>query len=88
MLMLGCLVWMRRVSCAHWGHPFPCRALDLTVALQLCPQRSHLQAASMLLPAVTFSGVLSPLASQSHSAATSGWLWARSLQGQTALPVL
>ena len=85
-LMLGCLVWMRLAS-PHGGQPCPNKVLWLTVALHLCPQRPHLQAALVLLVAATVSGVLSPLRSQSHSAATSGWLWARSLQGQTALPL-
>ena len=86
-LMLGCLVWMRLASRPHGGHPLP-SVLFATVALHLCPQTPHLQVAVKWLYAVTVSGVRSPLAPQSHSAATSGWLWAKSLQGHTALPVL
>ena len=53
------------------GASFALSSLDCTVALQQCPQRPDFQLACMLLLA-TVSGVLSPLASQSHSAATSG----------------
>ena len=40
--MLGCLVWLRKASWAHWGHPVPC-VLGPTLALHLCPQMPHLQ---------------------------------------------
>ena len=80
---------MTDTAVPHSGHPVPPvpLALSPTTALQLVPQRAHLQAALIMLLAATVSDVLSPLASQSHSAATSGWLLARLLQGQTALPV-
>ena len=73
-LMLGCRVLWRQASRPHGRQPRPNEVLLLTVALHQCPQRRHLQAALMLLHAVTVSGVLSPLASQSHSAASFLWL--------------
>ena len=86
-MMLECLVFLWPASRAHGGHPPP-GVLRFTLALHLCPQRSHLQGALMLLLAVAVTGVLPALASQSHSAATSGLLWATSLQGHTAVPLL
>ena len=72
-LMLGCFAYfLRPASRAHRGHPLPRRVLICTTALHLYPQWRHLQAASIALPARTPSGVCSPLASQSHSSATSG----------------
>ena len=71
LLMLGCLVLLRPASRPHWGHPVPFDVLLATVTLHLCLQRPHIHAALMVLNAVTVSGVLSPLASQSHAAATS-----------------
>ena len=85
-LMLGCHVLLQLASRVHWGLPVP-RVLFTIVALHLCPQTQQLQVALMLLLAVTVSDVLSPAASQSHSTATSAYLWARLLQGHTALPL-
>ena len=72
-LMLGCRsLGRRRACCAHSGHPLLCWVLSDIVEFHLLLQRPHFQAAGLLLLPATASGVLLPLASQSHSFATSG----------------
>ena len=70
--MLGCLVWWLLAFRPHAGQPALACVLVLICALHAYPHWLHFHATLLLQLAATVSGVLSPLASQSHSAATSG----------------
>lgn len=89
--------WWVWEACAQAGQPEPCaRARMLTTALQgaWLATLEHCHQALRLLRDRTFSGCSSPLRSECHSAASSGWVTSRLLHlhgrlpAQTGQPVL